>query len=75
MVNGNLQRPMDRSLEKQKAESIRHTMQTQEDVFKQQVRIYILTHAYVAHIYGFDYSILFRVQFWFRTSDFSFLLK
>ena len=43
-------RPMDRSLEKQKAESIRHTMQTQEDVFKQQVRIYILTHAYVAHI-------------------------
>ncbi|KAG2310780.1 hypothetical protein Bca52824_022337 [Brassica carinata] len=29
---------MDRSLEKQKAESIRHTMQTQEDVFKQQVR-------------------------------------
>ncbi|CAF1893034.1 BnaC02g11590D [Brassica napus] len=38
MVNGNLQRPMDRSLEKQKAESIRHTMQTQEDVFKQQVR-------------------------------------
>ncbi|KAJ0246064.1 hypothetical protein HA466_0176500 [Hirschfeldia incana] len=31
-------RSMDRSLEKQKAESIRNTMQTQEDVFKQQVR-------------------------------------
>ncbi|KAF8086400.1 hypothetical protein N665_0627s0012 [Sinapis alba] len=31
-------RSMDRSLENQKAESIRHTMQTQDDVFKQQVR-------------------------------------
>ncbi|CAH8338212.1 unnamed protein product [Eruca vesicaria subsp. sativa] len=31
-------RSMDRSLERQKAGSIRHTMQTQEDVFKQQVR-------------------------------------
>ncbi|EOA13898.1 hypothetical protein CARUB_v10027014mg [Capsella rubella] len=30
--------PMDRFLEKQNAESIRHTMQTQEDIFKQQVR-------------------------------------
>lgn len=41
-------RSMDRSLEKQKAELIRHTMQTQEDVFKQQVRVYTL---YI-HIYN-----------------------
>lgn len=33
-----LLRSMDRILEKQKAESIRHTMQAQEDIFKQQVR-------------------------------------
>lgn len=31
-------RSMDRFLEKQNAESIRHTMQAQEDIFKQQVR-------------------------------------
>lgn len=32
---------MDRVLDKQNAESIRHTMQAQEDIFKQQVHIYI----------------------------------
>lgn len=56
---------MDRSLEKQKAESIRHTMQTQEDVFKQQVYIYTKTCKCCIY-FGFDYSILCRVQFWFR---------
>lgn len=35
-------RSMDRFLEKQNAESIRRTMQAQEDLFKQQVRL--LTH-------------------------------
>lgn len=34
-------RSMDRFLEKQTAESIRQTMQAQEDIFKQQVHTYI----------------------------------
>lgn len=53
-------RSMDRFLEKQNAESIRHTMQAQEDIFKQQVR-YIY-----ASLYGFGLSIgRFHVLFWF----------
>jgi hypothetical protein len=43
-------RSMDRFLEKQNAESIRHTMQAQEDIFKQQVRytcIYIYIYIFI----------------------------
>lgn len=53
-------RSMDRFLEKQNAESIRHTMQAQEDIFKQQVR-YIY-----ASLYGFGLLIRFHVWFLFR---------
>lgn len=53
-------RSMDRFLEKQNAESIRSTMQAQEDIFKQQVRYTCIS------LSGFGLSIQFHVWFWLR---------
>lgn len=68
-------RSMDRFLEKQNAESIRRTMQAQEDLFKQQVRYtYTYTCIYCTHCIHMDLVIQSGFVFCFGF-DLSFFLK